>query len=136
MERPLDGRLVLLAEDEVLIALDIKQTLEDEEGAVVFLASTILEALSKVDDPNLCAAILDHSFGVGNSSAVCEALKKRDIPFVNYTGHDHLTGPCDAGVLVQKPAPIEQLIATVKSLVSPHVPKEVVSAAIDGSIAL
>src|SRR5262245_47868847 len=86
MERPLHGRLILVAEDEALVALDLKETLEDEEGAHVYLASTFREALNTVDHPKLCAAILDHSFRESDSSEVCARLKKRDIPFVIYSG--------------------------------------------------
>ena len=39
-EVPLTGRLILIAEDEPLIALDVKQTFE-EEGAQVIVARTL-----------------------------------------------------------------------------------------------
>ena len=119
MERPLHGRLILVAEDEALIALDLKETLEDEEGAHVYLASTFREALNTVDHPKLCAAILDHSFREGDSSEVCARLKKRDIPFVIYSGHGHVSGACQAGVLVRKPADISEVVAAIKALLDP-----------------
>jgi DNA-binding response OmpR family regulator len=55
-----NGRLVLIAEDEPLIALDITLAFE-KEGAWVIRARILDEALHAVEDPTLSAAILDHA---------------------------------------------------------------------------
>jgi DNA-binding response OmpR family regulator len=50
MEASLKGRLILIAEDEPLIALDIAQAFENE-GAKVIRARTLNEALIGLEDP-------------------------------------------------------------------------------------
>ena len=117
MKAPLTGCLILIAEDEPLIALDIRQAFENE-GAMVIIARTLDGALLAVDDPALCAAILDHALGDTDSSTVCERMKDRDIPFVVYSGYDHLGGACHEGAHVRKPASMEVLVATVKGLLA------------------
>ena len=117
MERALAGCLILIAEDEPLIATDIAQAFEDE-GASVIMAHTLDDALRGVEDPALSAAILDHALSDGDSSTVCKRMKERNIPFVTYTGYDPLGGACREGVHVMKPASMSLLVATVKGLLS------------------
>jgi DNA-binding response OmpR family regulator len=85
MEASLIGCVVLIAEDEPLIALEIRQGFE-EEGAKVIMAHTLPEALRGVEDAALSVAILDH--GLGDSHEVCERMKERNIPFITYSGYD------------------------------------------------
>ena len=58
MSGALIGRLVLIAEDEPLIALDMTLAFEDE-GAWVRRARTLNEALLGVEERALSVAILD-----------------------------------------------------------------------------
>ena len=116
MEASLAGRLILIAEDEPLIALDITQGFEDE-GATVVMAGTLTEALRVVEDPALSAAILDHALSDGDSSTVCERMTERNIPFVTYSGYE-LGESCRGGLHVRKPASISVLVATVKGLLA------------------
>jgi DNA-binding response OmpR family regulator len=117
MNRPLTGRLILVAEDEPLIALDITQAFE-EAGARVIRARTLNDALRGVENPALSAAILDHALSDGDSSTVCERMKERNIPFVTYSGYGHLGGVCREGTLIMKPASMSVLVETVKTLLA------------------
>ena len=117
MEASLQGRLVLIAEDEPLIALDIRLAFEDE-GARIIRTHTLNEALLAAEDPALSAAILDHGLSDGDSSKVCVSMKERSIPFVTYSGYDHIPGICRGGVHVKKPARMSVLVATVKALLA------------------
>ena len=117
MEASLKGRLILVAEDEPLIALDITLAFEDE-GAWVIRARTLNEALLGVEDQALSAAILDHALGDGDSTQVCGRLKERNIPFVTYSGYDSPRGPCQGGVHVKKPTSMSLLVTTVKGLLA------------------
>lgn len=116
MDASLTGRLILIAEDEFLIALDIKQAFEDA-GARVLMASTLNDALRGVEDPGLSAAVLDHALSDGDSLRVCARMKERNIPFLTYSGYDQA---CREGVHVEKPATMSVLVATVRSLLSPQ----------------
>jgi DNA-binding response OmpR family regulator len=117
MNGPLTGRLVLIAEDEPLIALDMTLAFEDE-GAWVTRARTLNEALIGIEDRALSVAILDHALSDGDSLKVYARLKERNIPFVTYSGYDDLG--CVGGVHVKKPASMSVLVATVRDLLAHH----------------
>ena len=116
MERPLVGRVVLIIEDEVLIALDIQQALQDA-GAKTIIVRTLAAALLSVE-PDLSAAIVDHALGDGDSSELCQRLKERDVPFVTYSGFAHLHGACAEANHVNKPASPALLVATITGLLA------------------
>lgn len=117
MERPLAGRVILIVEDEPLIAIDIKDNFEDA-GAIAILARTLTAALVEVEKPSLSAAIVDHALGDGDSSELCDRLTKRNIPFVTYSGYSQLGAACNAGTHVNKPASPSVLVATVTRLLA------------------
>jgi CheY-like chemotaxis protein len=85
MERPLAGRIILVIEDESLIALDIQETFKDA-GARTIFARTVSAALVAIQEPGLSAAIVDHVLGDGDSTAICERLKEMKVPFITYSG--------------------------------------------------
>jgi DNA-binding response OmpR family regulator len=116
MEASLTGCLVLIAEDEPLIALEIKQGFE-EKGAKVIMAQTLSEALLGVEDAALSVAILDHGLADGDSHKVCERMKERNIPFIIYSGYD-LDEDARGGVHVKKPASMSTLVAAVRGLLA------------------
>ena len=116
MNRPLAGRLILIAEGEPLIALEMTLAFEDE-GALVIRAHTLQEALAGTEDPNLSAAVLDHALSDVDTSAVCERMKERNIPFVFYSGHDQLASAGDI-VHVWKPAGMPTLVAIVQRAIA------------------
>src|SRR6476620_6108479 len=102
MNRPLTGRLILIAEDEPLIALQMTLAFEDE-GAWVIRAHTLKEALARVEDPKLSAAVLDHGLSDGDTSTVCKRMKERNIPFVICGGYEPFDGAARQGVHLKKP---------------------------------
>ena len=87
MERsPLDGCLILVVEDEPLIAMDI-QLLFERCGADVTAASTVKDALQLVDE-GFSLAVLDHGLAHGQSTELYQQLCKRDVPFIIRTGYE------------------------------------------------
>jgi DNA-binding response OmpR family regulator len=117
MSRPLAGRVILIIEDEPLIAINISDAFE-QEGAKMMMARTLAAALVLVEDPDLSAAIVDHALGDGDSSEICARLKERDVPFVTYSGYTHLGGACAQAVHVNKPATPTVLVTTIKALLA------------------
>ena len=115
MDRSLVGRLILIVEDEPLIALDIRRSFE-AAGARVVVMRTLQTVLAAVEDPDLSAAILDHMLGKDDSSRLCERLKERDIPFVIHSGYRNLEGACSDGVEIDKPTPPQLLVTTIAGL--------------------
>jgi DNA-binding response OmpR family regulator len=111
----LAGRLILIYEDEPLIALDIADAFT-KAGARVVTAWSLREALVAADDGALSAAILDHVLQDGDSSELYDRLKERNIPFVLYSGISKLDGACSNAVHVSKPASRDVLVTTVLGL--------------------
>ena len=89
-----------------------------ERGARVEVASSLRQALELVEADGLSAAILDHGLRDGDSSVVCARLQERGIPFVIHSGYREVDveGACLNGPLIEKPARMEVLLATVEGL--------------------
>ena len=117
MERTsLTGCLILICEDQPIIAIDIANAFTDA-GAQVVTASSLRDALLAVEDGGLSAAILDHALRDGDSSLLSARLRERKIPFVIHSGFSELDGVYgDHVVHVKKPAPAEVLVTTVEGL--------------------
>jgi DNA-binding response OmpR family regulator len=113
----LQGRSILIVEDEPLIAMDLAQAFE-KVGAFVTTTATLRQALLLARYDDVAAAVVDHSLGEEDSSELCTALKQRDIPFVIYSGFDHIDGTCSEAPHVHKPAAPEVLLAAVERAVA------------------
>jgi|SRR5262245_7370185 len=119
MQAPtLQGESLLIVEDEPLIALDLRTALE-REGARVLIARTIPEALQYADYPALSAGVLDFHVGSANAEPVCEALTRRDVPFIFFTGlAGRLSQRWSATPVVPKPAAPKTIIGALKFVLS------------------
>ena len=115
----LEGRSILIVEDEPLIVMDMTNALE-HTGAALTTTNTLKHALLLVEHDGLAGAILDHSLGDGNSSALCARLTERGIPFLIYSGLQHLDGDCKDAPHLAKPASHEALVAAVEGMVLGH----------------
>ncbi len=82
----LNKALVLIAEDEPFIALDLALAIEDVGGTVVGPAATVQEALALIDGQTVAAAILDVNLGAHDISPVAEILLTLNIPVILQTG--------------------------------------------------
>ena len=112
----LEGRSILIVEDEPLIVMDITQAFQGT-GAALTTTNTLHQALVLVEHDGLSAAILDHSLGDGNSSLLCARLKERGVPFIIYSGFPKVVGECAGALHVNKPAEPGQLVAAMESLI-------------------
>ena len=88
MSGELQGRRVLVVEDESLVAMLLETILEDMGCTPVGPASNIDEgeALAR-DEAALDAALLDVNVAGREVFPVAEALKARGVPFVFSTGY-------------------------------------------------
>src|SRR5215470_16925662 len=84
----LAGRRILLVEDEALIALMIRDLLQEVGATVIGPAGTVAEALTLVASERLDGAILDYRLPDGTSRAVADALAARNVPFFFASGYD------------------------------------------------
>lgn len=81
------GFRVLVVEDEMLIAIDIEQTLKSLGCEVVGPTGKVETALRLASDEPLDAAILDVTVRGGTVFPVAEKLLERGIPFVLASGY-------------------------------------------------
>jgi DNA-binding response OmpR family regulator len=117
MERKsLEGRSILIVEDEPLIVMDITQAFE-ATGAALTTTNTLKHALILVEHDGLSGAILDHALGGENSSLLCKRLKERGVPFMMYSGYPSLEGPCSDAMHISKPAAKGALVAAMEGLI-------------------
>ena len=117
MQRPsLEGRSILIVEDEPLIVMDISQAFE-ATGAALTTTNTLKHALILVEYDGLSGAILDHALGDGDSSLLCARLKERGIPFIIYSGYATVGGACQGGLHISKPAAEGALVAAMERLI-------------------
>jgi DNA-binding NtrC family response regulator len=116
----LEGRSLLIVEDEPLIVLDMTNTLACT-GANITSTNTLKHAMLLVEHDGLAAAILDHALPDGDSSALCVRLTERGIPYMIYSGHRHIDGPCKGAPHLMKPALPEALVEAVERLVNGEV---------------
>ncbi|WP_244630943.1 response regulator [Aureimonas sp. ME7] len=116
----LEGKRVLLVEDEFLVAMDIECELEDS-GAKVVCAGSLASAQQCVDAGLFDAAILDLNLHGKPSYPVADRLAHMDIPFIFHTGQGEravllerypgvgvYNKPCDGRSLVKA---LSQIIA-------------------------
>lgn len=85
--RIVEGRRVLVVEDEMTIALLIEDTLLELGAEVVGPASRLDAALRLAGEGSIDAAILDVNIRGGNSYPVADILVERGIPFVFCSGY-------------------------------------------------
>lgn len=120
MQQPpaLQGRKVLLVEDESILSMLAEDVLADA-GCTVMLAMRLPEAVELARSGCFHLAVLDVNLGGGDTSyPIAEILLERRIPFMFATGYD--SAGLDARFRdcprVQKPYAPEQLLQTAAVL--------------------
>lgn len=107
---------VLIVEDEILIALELRDNLRDAGATVVGPALSIAEAMRLIDSVGVTAAILDARLGAEESLPVAKRLAADGIPFILHTGNfAGGSAPPDwpPAPIVRKPADPAILLATL-----------------------
>jgi DNA-binding response OmpR family regulator len=123
----LSRKLVLLVEDEPLIALDIENHLR-KSGARVVAAATLDAAWSIAHHPHLSAAIVDLCLGAQSAIPICRYLADRNVPFVVHTGYepDTIEREWPATPIMRKPVnPVDVVHALAGVVQQVHVPAKV-----------
>ena len=111
------GRLVLVVEDEFLIAMYLEVLLERHGWRVLGPAASVAEALRLLDDGSAPdVALLDVNLRGELVAPVAEALENRGVPFVLASAYDRpdrmaeaLAGAANVG----KPFDEERLLAAL-----------------------
>jgi DNA-binding response OmpR family regulator len=100
--------LVLVLEDEALIALDLQDELQDagHEVAGPFTACSAALEWLRTATPDL--AILDATLNDGSCHIVAVELSRRGVPFLIYSGHlgdEQLLAEFQNIIWIEKPVP-------------------------------
>lgn len=84
-----DDRAILILDDEVIVALDLAQTVEEAGFAVSGPFHAAAPTLAAIDEASPAAAILDVNLGRNSTSReVAQKLQSLKVPFVFLTGYD------------------------------------------------
>ena len=117
--RSLHGRLILVVEDDPLIALDLKATLEHAGVVVLGPAGRLADAMLLVEKSLPVAAVLDVRLEVGTSLPLAKWLVERDVPFLFQTSDTTLIDAAhSAAPVLRKPFRPEQLTAALAALLA------------------
>lgn len=116
-EHPLSA---LILEDNMIIALDVEETLTNSKVQHVYVASNSLEAEGILTSKHIDFAILDVNLGGENSYDIGKLCQAKDIPFVFVTGYNELEGIKDNGFenvkLLLKPFNADEILQFVDEL--------------------
>jgi CheY-like chemotaxis protein len=115
-QRPLEGKAVLVLEDNLILALETEDILRRLGARAVSLASTIDAAALIIENERIDFALLD--VHVGNQTSLEFALSVRDakIPYVFATGYGEdirLGSEHAAACVVSKPYSQREMIAPI-----------------------
>ena len=117
----LNNALILIAEDEPFIALDLALAVEDAGGTVIGPAASVKEALALIGERTVAAAILDVNLGAQDISPVAEILLALKIPVILQSG---IAAPPDLiarfpDLIVHiKPCVAAHLVAQLETLIT------------------
>jgi DNA-binding response OmpR family regulator len=107
MDKPNSQPLVLVLEDEAIIALTLQDELQDSGYKVAGPFATCVDARQWLEAATPDLAILDATFKDGPCREIALELSRREVPFVIYSGHrdDHPTmAEFHHNVWIEKPA--------------------------------
>jgi DNA-binding response OmpR family regulator len=105
--------LVLILEDEALIALNLQDELQDAGFVVAGPFTTCSAALEWLRTATPSIAILDAALRDGSCSKVAAELSRRAVPFLIYSGHQEnhpLLDEFQHVIWIEKPSPPTALI--------------------------
>ena len=107
---------VLLVEDEALVGLDLKKTLEKAGYETLGPLATVAAALAVISSTKPDAALLDLDLSGEKSYAVADALAASGIPFVITTGYSIADLPKKYGqhLVLSKPFTPRDLLRCLK----------------------
>jgi len=112
----LQGKRVLVVEDEVLLAMMLEDVFSDAGAHVVGPAATVEQAIALIASEVIDVALLDVCLRDQRSDPVAETLRQRGVPYVLATGYNNPHGAELASApTLRKPYQFEQVEAALLS---------------------
>jgi CheY-like chemotaxis protein len=103
----LQGKRILVIEDELLLALCVGQALEEQGCKVIGPATSVRQGLNLVEKTTVNGAILDINLNGELVYPVAKALMDRNIPFLFTTGYNSLDVPSSFRSVPRLDKPVE-----------------------------
>jgi two-component SAPR family response regulator len=116
----LTGKRVLVAEDDFLVAMDMRRTIEEAGGTVASSERTAKSVVDAAENETLDCAVLDVQLDDGMVFAAARALRRRRVPFVLVTGYERSMIPAELADVpyLQKPVSRATLVECVVDCVA------------------
>lgn len=114
----LEGRRILLVEDEMMILM-LAEDMLSEVGCTVVTANTVGAALALIEEQSFDAVLLDVNLAGVESYPVAEALRAQGTPFVFSTGYEQagLRGDHQQAKVVAKPYRHQELVTALSRVI-------------------
>ena len=119
ISQSLNGKRVLIVEDEPLLSIDLETTLTEVRCEVKGPAGTLKKAMGLIAKSDYDAALLDANLGGRPVDELAAALTQQNVPFafVSGYGREALPQGFRHAMLLGKPFNKEQLRAVVQALI-------------------
>lgn len=116
----LDGRRILVVEDEPLLAMLLEDVLGEQGAVVVGPAFNLAQGLALAERVELDGAILDINLGGQESFPIADVLDARSVPFLFATAYAHKGHPyADSAPLLPKPYDLRAVLDAVCAILQP-----------------
>lgn len=120
-DRRLEGRRVLVVEDEMILALDLSDIVESF-GSIVVVAARVSKALAALKEARFDCAVLDLNLGGEMVYPVAVELDRLGIPYLFTTGYgaDGLAPEFHSRTVIAKPYTQSEVFAGLLKLAAPR----------------
>ena len=116
MTDQLEGRNILLVEDDHLVALTVEDILTYAQVASVEVVGSVSQAMDALSQHDFDAAIVDVNLRGEASWPVAVELRRRGIPYLTVTGYGDMVDHELVQTLLAKPYSMDGLLAAVSGL--------------------
>jgi DNA-binding NtrC family response regulator len=110
----LEGRRILIVEDEFLVAAMLEDFIADLGGVVIGPAATIKDAMTLAADRDIDAAVVDVNVNNERIDPVARLLRQRGVPFVLATGYGQgVASIAEGAEIIDKPYTQQRVAAAL-----------------------
>jgi DNA-binding NtrC family response regulator len=115
--KTLDGAVIMVVDDEFLIALDTEWILRRAGAKVIGPFTALSPSLQAAARESISLAIIDFRLGADETTLpLIAALTARGIPVIVYSGHRLPDGVAGVSAVLPKPISQRELVETAATL--------------------
>jgi DNA-binding NtrC family response regulator len=118
MTQSLDGKSILIVEDEFIIGLMLQQEIAGVGGTSIGPVTSVADALKEIESRVIHAAVLDAKLADGTSAELAACLDDRGIPYVVVSGYEKTSLPMGLrrAPFIPKPVSLPLLMEAIRGL--------------------